>query len=171
LWKQCHVTQARSQRKNIWPLHTVYVNMTYFMYWNLHTFVILHNHCNIESCSSLMLSRKEGITWAGPPLRPLKRLAPSSGHDVDTLSVSKEWTRRVMVWCHYDARVRNHYPDNIYVSTNSFTRPQPKTPLHDVYFPRDTSLMPYINQCICTTIGYFGMLSSGILQNSSILTL
>jgi hypothetical protein len=151
---------------------TVYVNMTYFLYWNLHTFVIFHNHCNIEFCRSLMLSRKEGITWGGRRLRPLKWLAPSFCQVfVDTLSVSKGWTRCVMAWCHYDARVRKHYPGNIYVSTNSFTRPQPKTPLHDAYFSRDTSLIPYINQCICTTNGCAGILSSGTLQNSSVLTL
>jgi len=42
--------------------------------WSLHTLEIFHNLCNIRSCKSDALSRKEGITWSGRPLTLLRRL-------------------------------------------------------------------------------------------------
>jgi hypothetical protein len=64
-----------------------------------------------KPCRSLTLSRKEGITWAGCPLRPTARLATSQ----DKLLLipcqcQKGWKTRVKLRCHYDVRVRRQDP-------------------------------------------------------------
>ena len=57
----------------------------------------------------------------------------------------KGWTTCVILWCHYDVRVRKQGPDNNVSIDQQLHTTTPQTPLYEVYFPHDICVMPYIN--------------------------
>jgi hypothetical protein len=78
-------------------INTMWVNM--ILHTQVRTIWNFHNNFDTESCWRLTLSWNEGTTWAGRPLPPTMKLAPSAGQDVfDTKGMNEMGEAMTSLW-------------------------------------------------------------------------